>query len=75
SELKTAFSSDTGDLSRIFVTYDDATQAVVGCFMPQSKSQQRDANTKWIQTGLTSSSGCFSDTSGGGSNYCYWCTR
>ncbi|MDE2025024.1 MAG: prepilin-type N-terminal cleavage/methylation domain-containing protein [Patescibacteria group bacterium] len=73
SELKAAFTSDTGDLSRIYVTYDPSTQAVVGCFMPQSKSQQKDANTKWSENGLSLSSGCFS-TSGGGS-YCYWCTR
>lgn len=74
SELKSAFSSDLGDLNRINVSYDSTNQAVVGCFMPQSKSQQKDANTKFDSTGLASS-GCISDTSGGGTHYCYWCTR
>jgi prepilin-type N-terminal cleavage/methylation domain-containing protein len=72
NELKQAFSSDTGDLSRITVTYDAANQAVIGCFMPQSKSQQKDANTKYDKTGVASSQ-CLSQA--GGSYYCYWCTR
>ena len=71
NELKQAFSSDIGDLSRISVTYDAADQAVIGCFMPQSKSQQKDANTKYNIDGATSTQ-CLSQS---GTNYCYWCTR
>jgi prepilin-type N-terminal cleavage/methylation domain-containing protein len=73
NELKQAFSSDTSDLAKIFVTYDSVNNAVIGCYAPQSKSVQNNANTKYDKNGAadgTKACGTNSDTNG-----CYWCTR
>jgi len=73
SELKSSYGLDTGDLSKIYVTYDNTNNAnqVIGCFLPSSKSQQKDANTKFDKFGVAQS-GCQSQ---GGATACYWCTR
>jgi prepilin-type N-terminal cleavage/methylation domain-containing protein len=48
-----------------------AAQDTIVCFMPQSKAQQLDANTKYTQAGAIAS-GCKSQ---GGANNCYWCAQ
>ena len=75
NELKSAFSSDTGDLSKIDVWYDNTNgvNQVIGCFQPQSKSQQKDQNTVFDNKG--DNSGAANCISKGGANPCYWCTR
>ncbi len=74
NELKSAFSLDTGDLSKISISYNNANGAdqVIGCFQPSSKSQQKDANTKYNQNG-TARPNCASQ--GGSDATCFWCTR
>ena len=41
------------------------------CFMPQSKSQQLDSNTRFNQNGTTGTN-CKAT---GGTNSCYWCAQ
>ncbi|MEK7571381.1 MAG: type II secretion system protein [Patescibacteria group bacterium] len=71
-ELKTSFSSAT-NLNQVFVSNPSAqtgsTSDNVVCFQPKSKSQQKDASTKYSITGATLTT-C---KSGGGSVDCYWC--
>lgn len=73
-ELKQGF-SNASNLGQIAVTNPNpqtgsASDTTV-CFMPQSKSQQKDANTRYNQNGSTGTS-CKST---GGANNCYWCAQ
>ncbi len=69
-ELKAAFTTATSVLQNI--TISGTATSVTACFLPQSKSQQRDLNTKYSVSG-TMTTGCISQTSGG-STSCYWCS-
>ena len=69
-ELKSGFSSATTTLSKIYVT--GTASSVVACFLPTSKAQQRDPNTKYSQSGGAGTS-CVSQ--GGTSLTCYWCSQ
>lgn len=80
NELKQAFSSATDILKLIYVTYDGVNNEVVGCFQPQSKSQQNDANTKFNSNGVlgTGTKACTFNADGTPSNLnggCFWCTK
>lgn len=75
SELKDAFSGATGILKEIYVTYDAATQEMIGCFRPQSVSQRRDPNTKFNQDGSDVATPTTDCEGYGGATQCYWCTR
>lgn len=73
-ELKNGFSNTT-NLNQLSATNpnpqtSNATDTTV-CFMPQSRSQQKDPNTKYTQTGATGSN-CKST---GGTANCYWCAQ
>ena len=73
-ELKAGF-SNTSNLSQLSATNPNpqttnATDTIV-CFMPQSKSQQKDSNTRFTQGGATGV-GCKST---GGVTNCYWCAQ
>lgn len=73
-ELKQGF-LNSSDLSKIYVTNPNpqtgsATDTTV-CFMPQSKSQQLDPNTRYAQNGANGTT-CKST---GGTNNCYWCAQ
>lgn len=74
-ELKQGF-SNSPNLSSVSVTNPNpqtggATDMIV-CFMPKSKAQQKDANTRFTATGANGTS-CKS--SPGGTNNCYWCAQ
>jgi prepilin-type N-terminal cleavage/methylation domain-containing protein len=73
-ELKQGF-SNASNLSQITVTNPNPQTNGVSdttvCFLPQSKSQQKDANTRYNQNGSTGTS-CKSI---GGTNSCYWCAQ
>ena len=74
-ELKQAFSV-ASNLGQVVVTNpnpqtNNATDSIV-CFLPQSKSQQKDPNTKYNQSGALQASGCKSQ---GGAVSCYWCAQ
>ena len=73
-ELKQSFTGST-DLSSVTVTNPNPqtgnTSDLIVCFLPQSKSQQKEANTKFNQDG-SNATNCKSQ---GGTANCYWCTQ
>jgi prepilin-type N-terminal cleavage/methylation domain-containing protein len=73
-ELKQSFTSST-DLGSVMVTNPNPQTGnasdSIACFLPQSKSQQKDANTKFNQNGSTATA-CKSQ---GGTTNCYWCAQ
>ena len=70
-ELKGSFTTATNTLSEIYVN-EGGTNDVTSCYMPVSKSKQRDPNTQFSSDGQTAT-GCTSQGASGTS--CYWCTR
>lgn len=70
-ELKTGFTTVTSILTSIYIN--GTTNGATACFQPVSKSQQRDANTKYAQSGALTT-GCTSQA-GGSSTSCYWCAQ
>lgn len=69
-EIKGAFTSVTGVLSSIIITGDDTS--ITACFLPQSKAQRADPNTKWDSTGSTTLA---TTSCGPSSTLCYWCSQ
>lgn len=70
-ELKSGFTTVTSILTSIVVS--GTTNGVTACFDPQSKSQDRDPNTKFNSAGVAVA-GCVAQTAGG-STTCYWCSQ
>lgn len=70
-ELKQQFTDATNITKEIVAGGDSNT--VTACYLPQSKSQQRDINTIFDETGSSGSSD--SCKSKGGAVDCYWCTE
>ena len=70
-ELKSGFTTVTSILTSIVVS--GTTNGVTACYDPQSKSQDRDLNTKFNISGVATT-GCVSLTAGG-STTCYWCSQ
>jgi len=73
-EIKQSF-TNANNLNQAYVTNPNpqtgnASDTVV-CFMPQSAAQQKDANTRYTNTGAAGSA-CKSQ---GGANNCYWCAQ
>ncbi len=68
-ELKASFTTATAALSAIYLNETNNDMTV--CYLPGSKSKQRDANTQFASTG---GAGTTCKSAGGGSD-CYWCTR
>lgn len=66
-ELKTGFTTATNITKEIFIS--GSSNTATACYQPQSKSQQRNPDTKYDSTG-TATTGC---TSQGGSASCYFC--
>ena len=75
-ELKTSFSTATNILKNINIT-GGANNAVIGCFIPVSKSQLKDQNTKYNITGTPYATPTTTCKGWGGSGVtdCYWCTQ
>lgn len=69
-EIKGAFTSATSVLKNITIVGNSTS--VTACFLPVSKSQKRDGNTKYTVAGIETT-GCLSQT-GGTSSSCYWCS-
>lgn len=75
-ELKPAFTTATGILATLYTS--ETGGNITMCYVPKSKSQKRDANTKYNSDGSahTDTTNC-----GGGSTNsvtlttCYWCTQ
>lgn len=74
AEIKQGFTTFSG-LSKIFVTEPNPQTArqndIIACFMPASKSQQKDPSTRYNKDGSTGAN-CKST---GGSANCYWCAQ
>jgi len=81
NELKKAFSDATDILKGIYIGYDATNSTIVGCFQPQSKSQQADKNTKYDSNGDVSTASprvCTFDGDGNPTSLtggCFWCTK
>ncbi len=73
-ELKQGFTTFSG-LSKIFVTEPNPQTTrqndIITCFKPSSKSQQKDAATRYAQDGSTG----VNCKSTGGNVDCYWCAQ
>ncbi len=73
-ELKSSFSTATNILKGIYVTA-GANNAVIACFKPVSKSQQKDPNTKYNNLGVAVANPTTNCVGYGGATDCYWCTQ
>lgn len=73
-ELKDEFTAATNITQEISITGDttSATNRATACYRPQSKSQQRDAGTKYTDAAATLDSGGTCKANGGTTD-CYWC--
>lgn len=73
-ELKSGFSTNTNDLNKIYLTWDDtdATNMIV-CFSPTSKSQKASPETVYDSAGGDNSALC--PDAGAADDVCFWCTR
>lgn len=69
-ELKAGFTTVTTILNQILIT--GSANSVTACFDPQSKSQDRDSNTKYNNTGAA---GTNCAATGGTSTTCFWCSQ
>jgi len=70
-EIKAAFTTVTGVLSSVIVSGTDTD--VTACFLPQSKAQRNDPNTKWQSNGALIANP--QSTCGPTSTACYWCSE
>ncbi|HSD98893.1 MAG TPA: type II secretion system protein [Patescibacteria group bacterium] len=70
-EVKTAFTTVTGVLSSIIINGTDTD--ITACFLPQSKAQRSDPNTKFDRNGVEIANP--SSTCGPTSTACYWCSQ
>ncbi len=68
-ELKPGFTTATNLISNVIVS--GGSNSVTACFLPQSKAEQRGANTKYNANGATNAN-CPATNPGGTS--CYWCS-
>jgi len=73
-ELKDEFTAATSITSLVYISGDTTTAAnrATACYRPQSKSQQRDVNTAYVD-GAGSTTNNSTCKSKGGSVDCYWC--
>lgn len=74
-EIKAAFTTATGILSSIIIT--GGTDSVTACFLPTSKSGQRDQNARYTASGTLASpaNSCLGASSpASGATACYWCS-
>lgn len=74
-EIKAAFTTATGILSSIAIT--GGSDSVTACFLPTSKSGQRDQNARYTASGtLASPANSCLGASNAASNAtaCYWCS-
>lgn len=74
-ELKTQFSTvvPAATLAKLKIT-SETSDTLAACYMPESKSFQKDANTLYDSSGVATT-GCKSQTSGAGGTDCYYCIQ
>jgi prepilin-type N-terminal cleavage/methylation domain-containing protein len=71
-ELKQGFSTSTY-LTSIYATNAANSTDISVCFKPTSRTQQKDAGTKYNQDGTAATAGTCK--SSGGTTDCYWCAQ
>lgn len=74
-EIKAAFTTATGILSSIAIT--GGSDSVTACFLPSSKSGQRDQNARYTASGTfpADTTTCLGATNAGaGATACFWCS-
>ncbi len=74
-EIKAAFTTATGILSSIIIT--GGTNSVTACFLPTSKSGQRDQNARYTASGTLAApaNSCLGGVGATtGATACYWCS-
>ena len=73
-ELKDEFTAATSITALIYITGDTTNPSnhSTACYMPQSKSQQRDANTIYTSGAGSTTNNTTCKSKGGNAN-CYWC--
>lgn len=74
-ELKSSFTTATGILSGLYIN--ETGGNITMCYAPKSKSQKRDANTRYLSAaaadgGTTCPGGPTNPVTG---TTCYWCTQ
>lgn len=72
-EIKSTFKNATSALKAVVVNGGTDTTPVQACYQPQSKTGQKDPNTKFMETGVEDS-GCKSQVATGGKD-CYYCAQ
>jgi prepilin-type N-terminal cleavage/methylation domain-containing protein len=73
-ELKDEFTAATSITASVYVTGDTTQPSnhATACYQPQSKSQQRDANTIYTSAAGSTTNNTTCKAKGGNAN-CYWC--
>lgn len=72
-ELKQAFSTATGILGTLYAN--ESNGNITMCYKPKSKSQSRDANTKYLDSAASDGGATCPGGSANPLNTCYWCTQ
>lgn len=74
-ELKAQFTTvvPATTLAKLKIT-SPTPDVVAACYMPESKSFQKDANTIYLNTGVATT-GCKAQTAGAGGTNCYYCIQ
>jgi len=73
-ELKSAFTTASGILSGLYATENNAN--ITMCYLPKSKSQQRDVNTKYSNAAAgAGGTACPGGPTNPVDRTCYWCTE
>lgn len=72
-ELKQAFTTATGILGTLYANESNGNLTM--CYKPKSKSQSRDANTKYLDAAATAGGATCPGGSANPLNTCYWCTQ
>lgn len=72
-ELKQAFTTATGILGTLYAN--EVNGNITMCYKPKSKSQQRDASTKYVDAAATVGAACPGGPTNPVNGTCYWCTQ
>ncbi len=76
-ELKSSFTTATGILTGIYMSEVAGGGNIVMCYVPKSKSQKKDANTRFTTPAgaVGTASNCPGGTNNNLTTVCYWCTQ
>lgn len=72
-EIQAGFTTATGLLTSIYVS--GGSNSVTACFLPQSKSGQKDPAAKYNRDGTMTGAAASCPTTNPGGTTCYWCSE